>query len=48
VTVHWAFDSYALARVTARELVRTGGDSWYFVTADYTAGLALEKDAADV
>jgi branched-chain amino acid transport system substrate-binding protein len=48
VTVHWAFDSYALAHVTARELVRTGGDSWYFVTADYTAGHALEKDAADV
>ena len=48
VTIHWAFDSYALAHVTARELVRAGGNSWYFVTADTTAGLALEKDAADV
>ena len=48
VTIHWAFDSYALAHVAARELARTGGDSWYFVTSDFTAGLALEKDAADV
>src|SRR5262249_47278911 len=48
VTVHWSFDSYALAHVTARELVRAGGNSWYFLTADTTAGLALEKDAADV
>jgi branched-chain amino acid transport system substrate-binding protein len=48
VTVHWAFDSYALAHVTAGELVRAGGSPWYFVTADTTAGLALEKDAADV
>jgi branched-chain amino acid transport system substrate-binding protein len=48
VTVHWAFDSYALAQVTAKELVKAGGSSWYFVTADTTAGLSLEKDAADV
>src|SRR5262249_32570531 len=48
VTVHWSFDSYALAHVTARELVKAGGSSWYFLTADTTAGLALEKDAADV
>jgi branched-chain amino acid transport system substrate-binding protein len=48
VTVHWAFDSYALAHVTAQHLVKTGGDSWYFVTADYTGGYALQKDAADV
>ena len=48
VTVHWNFDSYALAHVTAGELVKAGGSPWYFVTADTTAGLALEKDAADV
>jgi len=48
VTVHWAFDSYALAHVTGAELVRSGGDSWYFVTADYGYGHALEKDAAEV
>jgi branched-chain amino acid transport system substrate-binding protein len=48
VTVHWTFDSYALAHVTAGGLVKAGGSPWYFVTADTTAGLALEKDAADV
>ncbi len=48
VTAQWAFDSYALAQVTGREIVKAGGDSWYFVTADYTAGHALEKDAAAV
>jgi branched-chain amino acid transport system substrate-binding protein len=48
VTVHWDFDSYALAHVTAGELVRAGRSPWYFVTSDTTAGLALEKDAADV
>ena len=48
VTIHWAYDSYALAHVAARELVKTGGDSWYFVAADVTAGLSLEKEAMDV
>jgi len=48
VTVHWTFDTYAVAQVTGAELVRSGGDSWYFVTADYSYGHALEKDAAEV
>ena len=48
VTVHWTYDTYALAHVTGAELVRSGGDSWYFVTADYSYGHALEKDAAEV
>ena len=48
VTFHWTFDTYALAQVTAKEMVRTGGDTWYFVTADNTFGQALEKDAARV
>jgi branched-chain amino acid transport system substrate-binding protein len=48
VTVHWTYDSYALAHVTGAELVRSGGDSWYFVTADYGYGHTLEKDAAEV
>ena len=48
VTVHWAFDGYALAHVTAEQLVRDGGDSWYFVTADWTFGHLLEKDTIEV
>lgn len=45
---HWAYDTYALATGTARAVVKQGGDSWYFLTADYAGGHALEKDAADV
>jgi branched-chain amino acid transport system substrate-binding protein len=48
VTMHWAFDTYALAHVTARELIRSGGDTWYFVTADNTFGQGLEKDTTRV
>jgi branched-chain amino acid transport system substrate-binding protein len=48
VTAHWTFDSYALAQAAGREIVKAGGDSWYFVTADYTAGHSLERDAAAV
>jgi branched-chain amino acid transport system substrate-binding protein len=48
VTVHWAYDSYAIAHVTGAEIVRDGGDTWYFVTADYNYGHALEKDATQV
>jgi branched-chain amino acid transport system substrate-binding protein len=48
VTLHWAFDGYALAHVTGRQLVRDGGDSWYFVTADWGLGQALEKETAEV
>ncbi len=46
VTMHWAFDSYALAEVTVKEMVRSGNDTWYFVTAENAFGQALEKDAA--
>ena len=48
VTIHWTFDTYALAQVTAKEMVRSGSETWYFVTADNTFGHALEKDAARV
>ena len=48
VTLHWAFDSYALANVTGTQLVREGGDSWYFVTADWTFGHVLERDTSEV
>lgn len=48
VTVHYAYDTYALANSTARAVVASGGDSWFFLTADYTFGTTLEKDATDV
>jgi branched-chain amino acid transport system substrate-binding protein len=48
VTVHYAYDTYALANSTARAVVKNGGDSWFFLTADYTFGSTLEKDASDV
>lgn len=48
VTVHYAYDTYALANSTARAVVANGGDSWFFLTADYTFGTTLEKDATDV
>jgi branched-chain amino acid transport system substrate-binding protein len=44
---HWAFDTHALAVGTGGALVKAGGDSWYFITADYAFGHALEKDTGD-
>ena len=44
-TVHWAYDTQMLARVTASQLVRQGGDSWFFIRADYAFGRALQDDA---
>lgn len=44
-TVQWVFDTWALANGTARALVRQGGKSWFFITADYAFGHALERDA---
>src|ERR1700749_4218574 len=43
-TVHWAYDTYMLANGTGRALVKSGGDSWFFITADYAFGQALERD----
>ncbi len=45
---HWAFDTHALAVGTGGALVKSGGDSWYFLTADYAFGYALEKDTSEV
>ena len=45
-TVQWTFDTWALANGTARALVNRGGDSWFFITADYAFGQALSRDAA--
>ncbi|TWC07294.1 branched-chain amino acid transport system substrate-binding protein [Bradyrhizobium macuxiense] len=44
-TVHFAYDTYALSKVTASAMVKEGGKSWFFVTADYAFGQQLEKDA---
>ncbi len=44
-TVQWTFDTWALANGTARALVRGGGDTWFFITADYAFGQALSRDA---
>ena len=48
VSVHWTYDTYALAAGTGRGVVKTGGDSWFFLTADYTFGTNLEKDTTEV
>src|SRR5271155_217969 len=45
---HWAFDTRALAVGTGGALVKAGGESWFFLTADYAFGYALEKDTTDI
>jgi branched-chain amino acid transport system substrate-binding protein len=47
-TVHYAYDTVALARGTGSAMLKQGGKSWYFLTADYAFGHSLEKDTADV
>jgi branched-chain amino acid transport system substrate-binding protein len=47
-TIHWAYDTWALANTTGREMVKNGGDTWFFVTVDYAFGTALERDATQV
>ena len=46
--VHWTYDTYALAHGTGAAMVKQGGDSWYFLTADYAFGHSLEKDTTEV
>jgi branched-chain amino acid transport system substrate-binding protein len=45
---HWAYDTHALAVGTGGALVQAGGDTWFFLTADYAFGYALEKDTTDI
>ncbi len=45
VTIHWSYDTYMLARSTASQVTRLGGDKWFFVTADYVFGQQLARDA---
>jgi branched-chain amino acid transport system substrate-binding protein len=47
-TVHWTYDTYALSNVAGKAMVERGEDTWFFVTADYAFGMALERDAANV
>ena len=47
-TVHWTYDTYMLAHSTGQALVKAGGDSWFFLTADYAFGAALERDTTSV
>jgi len=46
-TIHWAYDTYLLANGTGSALVRSGGDTWFFLTADYAFGTALERDTTE-
>jgi branched-chain amino acid transport system substrate-binding protein len=46
--VDWTYDTYALARGTANAIVRSSGDSWFFITADYAFGYAMQRDASNV
>jgi branched-chain amino acid transport system substrate-binding protein len=46
-TVHWMYDTYMLAKSTGGAMVKAGGDSWFFLTADYAFGHALERDTAN-
>jgi branched-chain amino acid transport system substrate-binding protein len=47
-TVHWTYDTWALANGTGKAVVKAGGDSWFFLTADYAFGHALERDVSSV
>src|SRR5262249_52658088 len=47
-TLHWTYDTWMLAHGTGSAIVKTGGKTWFFLTADYAFGLALEKDTAEV
>jgi branched-chain amino acid transport system substrate-binding protein len=46
-TVHWTYDTYALARSAGTAMTKAGGKTWFFVTADYSFGHALERDTTE-
>ncbi|MEW5890388.1 MAG: ABC transporter substrate-binding protein [Pseudomonadota bacterium] len=46
--IHWTYDTWALANGTGKAVVKTGGDTWFFITADYAFGHALERDTESV
>src|SRR5579885_2060268 len=47
-TVHWTYDTWMLANGTGKAIVKNGGDTWFFITADYAFGHALERDTSEV
>ena len=47
-TIHWTYDTWMLAHGTGSAIVKTGGKTWFFITADYAFGHALERDTAEV
>ena len=47
-TIHWTYDTWMLANGTGTAIVKTGGDSWFFLTSDYAFGHALERDTMAV
>jgi len=47
-TIHWTYDTWMLANGTGKALVKSGGDTWFFITADYAFGHALERDTSAV
>jgi branched-chain amino acid transport system substrate-binding protein len=46
--IHWTYDTYGQSAVAVRAMLQRGGDSWFFLTANYAFGLAFERDAADL
>jgi branched-chain amino acid transport system substrate-binding protein len=46
--LHWVYDTFALANGTANAIVKRGGDSWFFITADYAFGQSLQRDASAI
>ena len=47
-TVHWTYDTYMLGKSTGGATVKAGGDSWFFITADYVFGQTLQRDTAEI
>ena len=47
-TIHWTYDTYMLSKSTGGAMVKAGGDSWYFLTADYAFGKQLQSDTSDL
>ena len=47
-TIHWTYDTYMLGRSTGGSIVKQGGDTWFFITADYAFGQALERDTTQI
>jgi len=47
-TAHWTYDTYANAHTVGGAIVKNGGDSWFFITADYVFGHSIERDTGEV